>query len=208
MASQDNPIAQIKSRIDAPTLLASRRRQLVEAATELFDENGFSGTRLEDIAARVGLSTGALYRYIGRKEDLLLLILDDLFRAYERAVAVGGRSSVERLKRAIGGYYAVIHAEQRKVLVGYRETKHLAPEEREWAKQREMATNAGFQRIVEAGIASGMFRAVDPAVVAFNIVMAGHMWALKNWYFRQHWTIEEYVTVQTKLILEGLLARS
>ncbi|MCL8207939.1 MAG: TetR family transcriptional regulator [Actinomycetia bacterium] len=208
MTANDSPVAQIKSRIDAPTLLAWRRRQLVEAATALFDERGFAGTRLEDIAARVGLSSGALYRYIGRKEDLLLLILDDLFKAYERALAVDPGDCLRRLKEAISRYYTVVHTEQRKVLVGYRESKHLQPTEREWAKQRELATNLGFQQIIAEGIAAGVFRDGDPSVAAFSIVMGAHMWALKNWYFRERWTIEAYIAAQTDLLLEGLVRRA
>lgn len=48
-----------------------RRQRLLDAALEEFYEKGFSATRMEDIAARVGLSKGSLYLYFDSKEALL-----------------------------------------------------------------------------------------------------------------------------------------
>jgi len=48
----------------------ARPAELLAAALELFVEKGFSGTRLEDVAARAGVSKGTLYLYFENKEDL------------------------------------------------------------------------------------------------------------------------------------------
>ena len=48
------------------------RDQLAETALELFEERGFEGTTVEDVAAAAGISSRTFYRYFGTKEDVLL----------------------------------------------------------------------------------------------------------------------------------------
>jgi AcrR family transcriptional regulator len=50
---------------------AATRRALLQAAAELFAEQGMERTSLDQIAARVGLTTGAIYRNFRNKEDLI-----------------------------------------------------------------------------------------------------------------------------------------
>lgn len=48
------------------------RASLVEAAAEVFAEKGFHAATLDDIAARAGLTKGAIYGNFKNKEELLL----------------------------------------------------------------------------------------------------------------------------------------
>lgn len=52
------------------------REVLVEAARELFYENGFSATSLSDILSKAKVNSGSLYYFFKTKEDLLLAVLD------------------------------------------------------------------------------------------------------------------------------------
>ena len=54
---------------------AETRQRLLEAAAVEFDLRGLEGTRVTDIAARAGLSNGALYRHFGSKAELLAAAL-------------------------------------------------------------------------------------------------------------------------------------
>ncbi len=51
---------------------ADTRDRLIEAAAEVFAEQGYEGTRTSEIARRAGLSTGAIYSQYGTKAELLL----------------------------------------------------------------------------------------------------------------------------------------
>lgn len=55
--------------------LDARRRQIVEAATALFAQQGFSRTTMADVVTASGLSTGAVYRYFPSKSDLVLAVV-------------------------------------------------------------------------------------------------------------------------------------
>jgi AcrR family transcriptional regulator len=47
-----------------------RPSQLLEAAFSLFVEHGYAATRMEDVAAKAGVSKGTLYLYFNNKENL------------------------------------------------------------------------------------------------------------------------------------------
>ncbi len=51
-----------------------RRETILRAATELFIEQGFSDTRLADIAERAGVVISTLYLYFGSKEEMVRAI--------------------------------------------------------------------------------------------------------------------------------------
>ncbi|TVT61805.1 TetR/AcrR family transcriptional regulator [Amycolatopsis rhizosphaerae] len=50
--------------------------QIVAAAVELADTEGLAAASLPNIAASLGLTTNALYRYVSSKEELLILLAD------------------------------------------------------------------------------------------------------------------------------------
>ena len=47
------------------------RERLLDAAARVFAQKGYSGTRILDVVAEAGLSTGAVYGRFGSKNDLL-----------------------------------------------------------------------------------------------------------------------------------------
>ena len=46
------------------------RARLLDAAKEIFEDNGFLEARISDIAERAGLSHGAFYHYFDSKEQI------------------------------------------------------------------------------------------------------------------------------------------
>ncbi len=53
-----------------------RPSELLDAALALFVERGYATTRLEDVAARAGVSKGTLYLYYTNKEELLKAVVN------------------------------------------------------------------------------------------------------------------------------------
>lgn len=68
---------------------ADTRRRLLDAAAVEYDRRGLEGTRVSDIAARAGLSNGALYRHFGSKEELLAAALHDRGRQEIESILPG-----------------------------------------------------------------------------------------------------------------------
>jgi len=58
--------------------LASRRRQILDAARTCFLRNGFHATSMHDVIAEAGLSVGAVYRYFKSKNDIVTAIAEEV----------------------------------------------------------------------------------------------------------------------------------
>src|SRR5690606_28608174 len=80
----------------------ARPGELLEAALELFVERGFASTRLDEVAARAGVSKGTLYLYFASKEDLFKAVVRQnivpLIEAFERDVAASEAASPDLLR--------------------------------------------------------------------------------------------------------------
>jgi AcrR family transcriptional regulator len=59
------------ARVGSASPSDSTRQRLLDAATEVFLEKGYEGTRVAEIARRAGLTTGAIYGNFGSKAELL-----------------------------------------------------------------------------------------------------------------------------------------
>lgn len=83
---------------------ADRPAEILSAALDCFAERGFAATRLDDIAARAGVTKGTLYLYFPNKEELFkALVRQELLPNIERleAAAVGPASASEALAQLL-----------------------------------------------------------------------------------------------------------
>jgi AcrR family transcriptional regulator len=59
---------------------AERPGEILEAAFEEFVQKGYAATRLEDVAARIGVTKGTIYFYFENKEQLFVAMVRELSR--------------------------------------------------------------------------------------------------------------------------------
>ena len=154
----------------------ARPQELTAAALELFVEKGFAATRLDEIAARAGVSKGTLYLYFDSKEELFKAVIREgllplLAEGEELMASMPGPAS--ELFRAIvlrwweivgegpiGGIPKLIFAEAR----NFPEiARFYADEVIERGKRLFIAV---FQR----GIDSGEFRPFDPQALVHLVI--------------------------------------
>lgn len=57
-----------------------RRKAIVEAAREVFSENGYDGTTIDAVAERSEFAKATLYKFFRTKEELYLSVVEDGFR--------------------------------------------------------------------------------------------------------------------------------
>ena len=55
---------------------AETQAKILDAAQEIFSEQGFEKTQLEEVAARAGYSRGAIYAHYASKEDVFLALME------------------------------------------------------------------------------------------------------------------------------------
>ena len=80
-----------------------RSEVIIDAAAELFSSQGYDGTSIRDIAARVGLLPGSIYHHFPSKEEIYVAVHRAGFRHVLeriRAAIAGSDDPWERLRRA------------------------------------------------------------------------------------------------------------
>ncbi|HEY0843930.1 MAG TPA: TetR/AcrR family transcriptional regulator [Noviherbaspirillum sp.] len=155
----------------------ARPQELLAAALDLFVERGYAATRLDDVAAKAGVSKGTLYLYFANKEDL--------FKAVVRENIIPIVGEAEDIVEGFEGSTADLF---REIILGWWErigntklsgmTKLVMAESNNFPEVTQFyhdefisRANAMIVRMIERGIHRGEFRKVD-VKHAMNIVCA------------------------------------
>jgi AcrR family transcriptional regulator len=166
---------------------AARRASIVAKAAELFMEHGYERTSVNEVADTLGISVGGLYRYIETKSDLLEMVCDNIYGQLPdalQAIAEGGGRSDRRLLEVCGAYLRACAANRSLILLMYREYRHLPEEAQCRYREREGEIVATLAVLVSASVPAARRTSLDAELVAQDIVMLGHMPALKGWSLR------------------------
>ncbi len=207
MAMKPKAGRDIPTHIKNKELVARRRGQIVNAAVELFLENGFHKTTTRQIARAAGISIGLLYEYIATKEDILYLVCDAIHAEMNVAVTEAlerTEKGVHPLAVAIREYFLVCHRMRDDIVLIYQEIHSLPSNWRNIVLENEMKITALFSNVLTELIRKGKLPELKTRVLdlaAHNITVLGHMWAFRRWHLSKHYTIDEYIEMQTRFIL-------
>jgi AcrR family transcriptional regulator len=147
----------------------ARHDEIVDTSARLFAERGYHATGLTELCEANDLGKGALYHYIGSKEALLAAIhdrvMDEVMAGADRAAAAGGSPS-QQLAMLGSEYLDVIDRYPDHVRVFLHEFPALTGEREERFHPRRRAWERRVEAVLRAGVKSGEFRRVDPALTA------------------------------------------
>ena len=212
MHEQPIQLREVPTQVKNPDLVERRRQQIVEAAAKLFIAQGFHKTTTRQIARAAGFSIGSLYEYVASKEDVLYLVCEFIHLEVERGVAEAmQRTTVgkEVLAEVIREYFLVCHRMSDLILLIYQETRSLPAVWRKRVLENELRITGVLVEVL-AGLSEGgdlpSMNSEKLELVAHNITVLGHMWTFRRWYLARHYSIEDYLRIQTDFII-GMVAR-
>lgn len=163
----------------------ARPGEILEAALAVFSEKGFAAARLDDIAARAGISKGALYLYFETKQDLFRAVVRETVApnlAAVEAFAGQGGLAFGDLVRLIFARIGDLVVEGRfgavaKMVIGEsRNFPELAKVWHEYVVSRALGAVSGA---VAAAQARGEVRPGDPRLYVISLVgplLTGVLW--------------------------------
>ena len=192
----------------------ARPAELISAALDLFVERGFSATRLEDVAARAGVSKGTLYIYFPSKDDLFKAVVrGGIVPAIERAEKLLDEhqgSADELIRNLVKGWWTSVGSTR---LGGI--PKLMISESRNFPELAQFyyreVISRGHRLIaaaVQKGIDSHEFRPVNVDYV-MRLVIAP-LWLLTVWRYSFDYCESQkldpltYLESHLDLILRGL----
>jgi AcrR family transcriptional regulator len=146
-----------------------RREAIVDASASVFAQRGYHATGITELCVANDLGKGALYHYIGSKEDLLAAIhdrvMDEVMLGADRVAAAGGSPS-RQLAMLGEELLDVIHRYPDHVWVFLHEFPALTGDRAEQFRQRRRAYEQRVEAVLQAGVDAGEFRAVEPRLTA------------------------------------------
>jgi AcrR family transcriptional regulator len=196
----------------------ARPGELLDAALDLFVEKGFSAARVDDVAARAGVSKGTLFLYFQSKEDLFKAVVREnivnQFPTWQEEFEVFQGSSADMLRYALLSWWERIGKTRASGI-----TKLVMSEAQNFPEiaqfyQEEVIKpgNAMIRRILERGVNSGEFRQLD-LEQAVHIVVAPMiflmMWKHSMGACAASAKIvdpEQFIHMQVDVLLHGMTA--
>ena len=164
----------------APAKRARRKEarpgELLEAALALFVEKGFAATRVEEVAARAGVSKGTLFLYFPSKEELFKAVVREnasrhLHDAFREVAGYAGTSAEllhEFIRRWWTQYGGTPAAGLTKLIMS--EAANFPDLAQYYQDEVVQPSHELVRRIVQRGIARKEFRAIDLTLASHLIV--------------------------------------
>lgn len=154
-----------------------------QAAVRVIAKHGFEAASLREIAKEVGIRAPSLYNYIKSKEKLLYDLLKEPLQAMiaEYRQRTEGMTDAAARLQVFTQVHLNFHLHSRlEVFIGNMELRSLTgPHYRTITALREEYAQL-LQKIIEDGVAQGVFTALEPRVV--TLVMLGMLSGVCNWY--------------------------
>jgi AcrR family transcriptional regulator len=190
-------------------LVKARRMQIIKGATRLFVKKGYDRTNMREVTKACNMSMGALYHYVGSKEDILYLIIDhglsNLAETIEELCSrLDNVSPTDAIREFIKIYYQGVDRDPDFVLFTYQETKNLSPSARRHVLESAARDVTACEGLLRRGMEAGEFIIDNPILMAHKIIVLGHIWAVRRWFLRKQCTLEGYIREQTESVLKTI----
>ena len=146
-----------------------RRDAIIDTSAIVFARSGYHATGIAELCDVNGFGKGAFYYYIGSKEELLAAIhdrvMDEVMLGADRVAAAGGSPS-EQLAMLGTELLDVIHRYPDHVWVFLHEFPALTDDRAEQFRTRRREYEQRVEAVLQAGVDTGEFRAIDPWLTA------------------------------------------
>ncbi|MFZ1287461.1 MAG: TetR/AcrR family transcriptional regulator [Candidatus Phosphoribacter sp.] len=186
----------------------ARRTQILNSATRLMGRTGYHEMSMQAVAEDAGMSVGLIYQYFGNKQDVLRAVIIDILDEFRTevppAMAAAGSDPQARLASGFRRFCEIIDGKREATVLAYRESQTLDGAGRAEIIRMERETIDPFRAAVQDGIDAGSFRRVPADLVAHNIKLAAHGWALKHWDVGARMSLRAYVDAELDLLLAGI----
>lgn len=145
----------------------ARPQELIAAALDLFVERGYAATRLDQVAARAGVSKGTLYLYFPGKEELFKAVVREtvvpILGEAEDAIGRCQGSSAALFREIVLGWWERFGNTKlsgiAKLMIA--ESGNFPELARFYHEEVIRRGNAMIARLLERGVAAGEFRPCD-----------------------------------------------
>ena len=153
-----------------------RAREILAAAREVFSEKGYERASMAEIAARVGVVEGALYKHFASKRELLFAVMRSFYASLIESLRDGLRGIAgarNRLRFVIGSQLRAFTEETGLCRVVISEIRPLDDYEQSVVRELNRELTGFVLRILEEGARTGELRADVPPPMVRDVIYGG-----------------------------------
>jgi len=159
-----------------------QKGRMLKAAALCFNQKGYSGTSLRDVASVLGLTDAALYYYVRNKEELVYLCYvraADLGREAMQQAEAEGENGMDAILRYFR-YHIEMMVGDRGPIAIMSEVPSLKPVHRNEVLELSRSHSANFETILEVGIEDGSVKPCNVRMTG-NAIMGSLNW-IPKWF--------------------------
>ena len=183
------------------------RKKIIDAASVLYAKKGFADTSLQEISEKAGVTRTVTRYHVKTKSEIMRMIMEDILTSFQENLIKATKDiddPKEKLTAALYIYLTVVDQQREKALLIYQKSSSLNRASKSRIMQLEVEVSSIFAQIINEGIEQGVFQSVDVDLMAYNIMMLAHMWALKRWHFKNRLSLDTYFKLQLEMITDAL----
>jgi len=155
--------------------IKKRRLQIIQAAYDAIALKGYNNFTVDDIAQMAGLSKGGVLHYFRSKDDILIHLLEHIYRLVETHIqkrTAKYRTPEKKLKAMIISYIIVAKIQPTfyTVMVDFWAQSSINRRMKEISTRIYGKMCLEMKKSIDLGIASGEFKEVDSQNASFAII--------------------------------------
>jgi AcrR family transcriptional regulator len=182
-----------------------RRQAIIDSAARLFAAQGYAGTGISDLCTEVGLGKGALYYYIGSKEQLLVEIQNRVLAPLlvaTKGIEALPTTAMAKLRMVSQHLSSVILERLDHIWVYEHDYRYLTGDNRTRVLEQRRLFERMLRDLIEAAIDDGDLPPADARLATLqflNLHNHTYQWARAN----QPWTASDLSATYYRTLMLG-----
>jgi AcrR family transcriptional regulator len=188
-----------------------RETEILDAATQLFSEYGYSRADTQTLADRLGVGKGTIYRYFPSKRELFLAAVDRLMHRLYESIAAATKhveDPIDRMLEAINAYLVFFKDRPEIVELMIQERAHFKDREKPTYFEHREKFSGEWSDEFKAMVAAGRIR--DIPFEKFHDVISDLLYGtmFTNYFVRRNRSTIEQAKDINDIALYGILSDS
>ncbi len=164
----------------------SRKQEIINAASILFKEKGYSAVTMRDLAAAMGIKAASLYNHIQSKQEILSTIIINLaeeFTTGMNEIAKSNETAIQKLEKIIGLHIDVTLQNADGLASLNSDWMHLEENNLIYFEKMRQDYEDNFRNIVKDGVVNKEIKNYDIEIIVFSTLST--LRTLYLWYPKQ-----------------------
>ena len=163
--------------------ITSRKEEIIDVASQLFKEKGYSAVSVRDIALAMGMKAASLYNHIESKQEILSSLILELARDFTSGMAGVLNTEIsplQKIEKIIELHIDITVNNSEALAALNNDWMHLEGEDLDNFISMREEYEENFRKIIKQGIKTGEIQPRHPEVILFSMLSA--LRTLYLWY--------------------------